>query len=66
MFKQLKENQGVGKLLPTQGSITKHILRAHLQANIWVQDIVAVPSVLDPVSLGWKQLDDGRFVPVTS
>ena len=66
MFKQLKGNQGVEKLLPTEGSITEHILRAHLQANIWVQDTVAVPSVLDPVSLGWKQLDDGRCVPVTS
>ena len=49
--------------MPTQGSITEHILRAHFQANIWVQDTVAVPSVLDPVSLGWKQLDDGCIVP---
>jgi hypothetical protein len=66
MFKQLKGNQGVEKLLPTRGCITEHILRAHLQANIWLQDLLAIPILLDPVTLGWRQLEDGRYVPVVS
>ena len=64
MLKQLKGNQGVEKLLLTQGCITKHILRAHLQANIWLQDLVAELILLDPVILGWRQLEDGHCVPV--
>jgi len=66
MFKQFKDNQGVEKLFPTPGSITEHILRAHLQANIWMQDIVVDPIVPDPITLGWKQLDDGIWVPMAS
>ena len=42
IFKQLKGNQGVEKLFLTPGCITKHkLLPAHLQANIWLQDLVA-------------------------
>eukprot|EP00918_Siedleckia_nematoides_P094097 GHVU01206553.1.p1 GENE.GHVU01206553.1~~GHVU01206553.1.p1 ORF type:complete len:294 (+),score=30.02 GHVU01206553.1:592-1473(+) len=66
MFKQLKGNQGVEKLLSTQGCITEHIFHAHLQANIWLQDVVAVPILLAPLTLGWRQLEDGRYVPVVS
>ena len=66
MFKQLKGNQGVEKLFPTKGAITEHILRAHLQANIWMQDVVAAPILLDPVSLGWKLLENGSLVPEIS
>ena len=66
MFKQLKANQGVEKICPTQGSIVEHILRAHWQANVWAQDIVAQPKVLDPLSLGWRQQKDGSCVPVVS
>src|SRR5260221_9825839 len=66
MFKQLKGKQGIDKLVPTQGCITEHILRAHLQANIWMQDLVAVPNLPDPVTLGWRQLEDGHYVPVIS
>ena len=62
MFKQLKGNQGVEKLLPTQGCITEHILRAHLQANIWLQDLVARPTLLDPVTMGWQQLECEVFL----
>jgi hypothetical protein len=56
----------VEKLVPTQGCITEHILCAHLQANIWLQDLVAVPTTPDPVTLGWRQLEDGHYVPVVS
>ena len=66
MFKKLKGHQGVEKLLPTQGCITEHILRAHLQASVWLQDLVAKPIILDPVTLGWRQLEDGHYIPVVS
>ena len=66
MFKKLKGHQGVEKLLPTQGCIIEHILRAHLQASVWLQDLVARPIILDPVTLGWQQLEDGHYVPVVS
>ena len=29
-----------------------YILHAHLQANVWLQDIVAELALLDPLSLG--------------
>ena len=66
MFKQLRGKQGVEKLLSTPGYITKHILRAHLQANVWLQDIVAEPALLDPLSLGWQQLGNGHYSPIVS
>ena len=53
MFKWLKGNQGVEKLFQIQGCITEHISHAHLQANIWLQNVVARPILLDPVTLGW-------------
>ena len=49
MFKQLK--------------VWRSYFRAHLQANIWLQDLVARPTLLDP---GWQQLGDGHYVPVVS
>jgi len=49
MFKKVKSNQGVEKLFSTQGCVTGHILHAHLQANVWLQDLVAL---LDPTTLG--------------
>ena len=64
MFKKLKGHQGVEKLFPTQRCITEHILRAHLQASVWLQDLVARPIILDPVTLGWRQLEDGHYIPV--
>ena len=66
MFKKLKSNQGVEKLLPTQGCITEHILCTHLQASVWLQDLVARPIIQDPVTQGWQQLEDGHYVPVVS
>ena len=54
MFKQLKCNQGVEKLFPTQGCITEHILGAQLQANIWLQNLVARSILLDLVTRGWR------------
>jgi len=66
MFKKLKSNQGVEKLFPAQGCISEHILCAHLQANVWLQDLVARPILLDPTTLGWYQLEDGHYLPIVS
>ena len=66
MFKQLKPDQGVEKLFPTQGAIIQHILRAHYQAYVWGRDIVAEPTVLDPVGLGWSEDSNGKYVPTLS
>ena len=64
-FKQLRDEQGVDKLKPTQGAWIEHIRRAHVQANIWHQDMVLNPTCLDPLTLGWRYLDR-KLVPVLS
>ena len=46
VFCNLNVKQDVDKLPPTQGAIIEHINRAHLQANSWMQDIVAHPTIL--------------------
>lgn len=66
MFKKLKGNQDVEKLFPTQGCITEHILCAHLQAYVWLQDLVARPILLDLTTLGWHKLENGKYVPTIS
>ena len=43
---------------------SEHILRAHLQTYIWLQDIVAVPNLLDPTTLVWQQLEADHYVPL--
>ena len=63
VIKKLKGYQDVEKLLPTQGCSTEHTLCAHLQAIVWLQDLVARPNILDPVTLG---LEDGHYVLVVS
>jgi hypothetical protein len=66
MFRQLKVNQGVEKLPPTEGAMIEHILHAHLQANVWVQDLRRKPNLLDPTTLGWSQEEDGSRLPIVS
>ena len=58
LFKQLKDEQGVDKLPPTQEAWIEHIRRAHVQANIWCQDMVLNPTCLDPLTLGWRNVDN--------
>ena len=58
LFKQLKDEQGVDKLPPTQGAWIEHIRRAHVQDNIWRQDMVLHPACLDPLTLGWRSIDN--------
>jgi hypothetical protein len=58
LFKQLKDEQGVDKLPPTQGAWIEHIRRAHVQANIWHQDMVLNSTCLNPLILGWRKLDN--------
>jgi hypothetical protein len=54
-FKRLSPNQGVEKLPPTSGAWKQHTRRAHLQANIWAQDLVLNPEIPDPCKLGWTK-----------
>ncbi|KAG0722189.1 hypothetical protein GWK47_044959 [Chionoecetes opilio] len=63
--KKMKPEQGVDRLPPTQGAWKQHILRAHLQARIWAQDLVEKPNIPDPLTLGWKKEGD-RLIPVLS
>ena len=63
--KSSKYYQGVDKLPPTSGALNQHILRAHLQARIWSQDLVIHPQIPDPCQLGWFE-EDGRLRPVLS
>ena len=65
MFKHLKPHQSVEALPPTSGAIEQHILRSHLQCNIWRQLLVAHPILLDPTMLGWSRNDMG-LKPVLS
>ena len=65
LFKLLKPDQGVDKLPPTPGAWMQHIRRAHLQANIWSQDLVLHPNTLDPLKLGWQKEGD-KLLPVLS
>ena len=52
LLKQLTDDQGVDKLPPTQGAWIEHIRRAHVQCNIWRQDMVLNPTFLDPLTFG--------------
>ena len=63
LFKQLKPDQGVDKLPPTHGAWLQHIRRAHVQASIWLQDIVRDPVIPNPLEHG-LQRQDGRLLPV--
>ena len=66
MLKQLKPNQWVEKLSHTPGATNQHILHAHCQANLWAQDTVADPTMLDPVGLGSHEDDDGTYISTGS
>jgi len=59
VLKQLKSD-------PTPSATIQHILRAHYQANIWAQDIVVEPTMIDPAWLGWHEDDDGTYIPTMS
>ena len=50
------------------------VWRSYFQLSIYcvhtykprLQHLVARPTLLDPVTLGWQQLEDGHYVPVVS
>ena len=64
LFRQLKPNHGVEKLFPTLDAIIQHTRRSHYQ--LWAQDTVAEPTMLDSVGLGWNEDDDGSHIPTVS
>lgn len=63
-FLTLSSVTSIDKIPPTYGAWYQHILRAHLQANIWLQDIVVDPVFLDPLNFGWKLNDNLKMQPV--
>ena len=65
-FKNNPAKQGIDNIPPTSGTWYQHILRAHMQAYIWNQDLVLQPEFPDPCSLGWTQDADNSFVPTLS
>ena len=65
-FKNKPAKQGIDNIPPTSGTWYQHILRAHMQAYIWNQDLVLHPEFPDPITLGWAQDVDRSFVPVLS
>ena len=64
-LQNMKPEQGVDKLPPTQGTWKQHIQRTHLQANTWAQDLEEKHVIPDPLTLGlgWKE-EGGRLLPV--
>ena len=65
-FKNQPAKQGIDNIPPTSGTWYQHILRAHMQAHIWNQDLVLHPKFPDPCTLGWAHDADRSFVPVLS
>ena len=52
LFKQLRVEQGVDKLPATHGAWIEHMRCAHVQANIWHDDMVLKLSCLDTLIMG--------------
>lgn len=54
-------NSGVDKMPPTSGAWHHHIFRAHMQANVWHQDLVLNPKQSDPCKYVWCGMSNGRL-----
>ena len=66
-WKRFKDQpSGVDKIPPTSGAWYQHILRAHMQANIWNQDLMENPRMPDPFTLGWSPDSNGFPIPILS
>ena len=62
-FKRLSPTQGIDTLPPTPAAWLEHILRAHVQANVWSQDTELHPKIPEPTQLGWSREGD-KLVPI--
>ena len=51
------------RLPPTQGALHQAVLRAHYQAMVWNNDVVANPDIPSPENYGWEK-NDNRWLPV--
>ena len=51
------------RLPPTQGALRPAVLRAHYQAMVWNNDVVADPDMPSPENYGWEK-NDNRWLPV--
>jgi len=63
-LQNMKPEQRVDKLPPTQGAWKQHIQCTHLQANISAQDLEEKPVTPDPLTLGWKK-EGGRLLRIS-
>ena len=54
------------KLPPTVGSLTEHIDRVHVQARVWSQATEMWQHLLDPLTHGYYQDDNGTILPTTT
>ena len=50
-------------LPPTLGTLRHAVLRAHYQAMVWANDVVANPIMPSPEEYGWEKEED-RWIPV--
>ena len=51
------------RLPPTRGALLQAVLRAHYQAIVWDNDVVANPDIPSPENYGWEK-SDNRWFPV--
>lgn len=63
LFKQVKSDHGVNKLLPTQGVWFENIRHSHVQASVWPQNHAIRPVIQDTLMLGW-QTHVGTLLPL--
>ena len=52
-------------LPPTKAALNPALLRAHLQALVWNQDLVQFPETPSPINFGWQKVED-KYEPITS
>ena len=60
----VEKKQAESNGLPsTRAALIPAILRAHYQAMVWYNDVVAIPELPEPQNYGWDFVD-GHFQPV--
>ena len=63
-WRLFRKKQGQSENLPpTLGTLRQAVLRAHYQAMVWANDVVANPIMQSPEEYGWEKEED-RCIPV--
>jgi hypothetical protein len=58
---ETQNQQGVDKLPPTPGAWIEYVRCVQVQSNIWRQDTVFNRTYLDPLTLGWLNIDNKNY-----